>query len=278
MKKIILLVLATFAIPGLIFADGFTSISAYAIPVASSAKSPSTITGIYTYMGYDAYSLELEYDKSTSTTSNSGQQNAVIVFTNHATPYAHFRLGLNQIQPDNGRLASVIMLGAMFDQYNYYWMLDTKIGADFYAGFYNNNGNKITALQLDPSITHYFGSSIIPGWITVTSKARIQQLSQDLGHGKILTGAQFIVKDDLYPFSISGKMWVGSSQFGVYDDGFAVYNNTDLMGNGLALSCGFSITPKLNLTVGYQNHTIRVDGASADADLAKTMVMVSYSL
>lgn len=58
----------------------------------------------------------------------------------------------------------------------------------------------------------------------------------------------------------------------------SLYNNTDLMGTGFGLSGAYAITPKLNLTVGYQTHTIRVEGSIGDAEMAKTMVMVTYAL
>jgi len=278
MKNFAVMLIAFFAIPLSVFADGAASLSAYAIPATSTARDPQLVTGIYTYLGYDAYSIELEYDKVSTTTTNGGQQNAVFVFSNHATPYTHLRFGINQVQPDNGKLASVVIFGAMFDQYNYYGVLDTKMGADFYASFHNDNGRKITVFQIDPTITHYFGSTIIPGWLSITSKARIQSLSESLGYGTFLTSGEFVIKDDLYPLSITAKLWAGGTQFGVYEDGFAVYNNSDYMSAGALINLGFAISSQLSLNVGYQSHLIQLENESSRDQMSKTMVMVSYRL
>ena len=169
-------------------------------------------------------------------------------------------------------------MGASFDQYSYYGALDATVGGDIYAGFHTYGDDYITAFQFNPWIRHSFKSAIIPGTFTVSSKGRIQHLSEDLGHGTILSGAEIGISDYFYPYTISAKLWTGSSQFGVYEDGFAVYNNTDLMTTGFASSFKYHFTHNLSFLLSYQYYTLYLEGSSTRGNLQKIIGMFNLSL
>jgi|GEM_PF-2697256 len=255
------------------------SLIGYAIPVSSPVKPASTITGIYSYIGFSPYSIELELDNTASSAAGKNQQNTLLIFTDNRSPYTHWRIGTNQVQPENGSKGGTYFLGVKFDQRDYYYTLNAEISSNFYVGLYTlASGEKLTVYQVSPEITNYFYSAFLPGQIAVTTKGSFQSLSQNLGNGTVQAFGEFSVSNGFGPLYLTAKSFFGSSQYGVYENGYVVYNSADKFQDGYSLAVRYALTPASSITAGYQVFNFTPDGSTSKSTISRLSIMVGINI
>jgi len=253
-----------------------TSLLGYSVPIdyTSTGKTDTTVIGGYGYFGYNAESVEIEYDRVTET--NGGalyQQDFVGIYTNYGLPYTRLKAGMHYVQSaGEGVDGSVYIAGAAFDQVTLYGYRSATLGLDLYASTYTDSTNVI---QVSPYITSYFQPVWPFGYYDLTTKLNIIAISG--ATPETLKGVETELSYNFYPWKLSAKAWFGESKYGVYSGGNVVYNTADLLREGYGAFATYSFSPALSIKLGYQVQNLQVAGESAISQVSKLQYMLGYN-
>ncbi len=211
-------------------------------------KTDTTVKGIYAYFGEKEFALETEFDLITQSKNNTlVQQNIGAIYTQFLPGMQIKAGGFYLFSPSEKSVVGI--LGTNIDQYNDYGYKTYSYGTDVFLSIFNP-GTQQLVVQASPYSKAYFSPPFWQeGYFEWTGKVH---LIDNVSSKKLLGSGESSLAYNLYPFSVTGTVYLGPSSYGCYNGGFVIYNSDDLILNGVGVSMTYSLSPQWSMTAGYQ--------------------------
>lgn len=252
-----------------------TSLVGYYIPSDFSldTKTDTAVTGVYGYFGYKRHALELEYDSVKSLEDSVDvQQHSLAIYSYLLPSSAKVRVGYQNISAETGgKSVGLVIAGISRNSYSYYGYPVWGVGLDGYMSTYDDFDTPV--YQLSPFITAYMG---MYSQASLTAKIHTQQLPDD--DATIFNTMELNYKYAWKSFSVTTKMLVGDSKYGVFNDGFVVYNTDDTMRDGYQIGLTYYASNRLSFTIGQEYRRLIASGETDVSSVSKSTVMATLSL
>ncbi len=207
-----------------------------------SVKRRGDIVGFYGYASttFDLVEVGIE---TTGIDFRSGfqyrQEDYTVIWNNYSIKNFRWRAGVHYISSNakttNGGIIGI--LGAHFTRDRW------EAGTDFYATNYQNFLPSLTVTQVSPHIVFPYGPA----------KGELRgyyiHADRNLGLGKRdFLSIEGRLSQDFGKFTLGGYGWGGEQTFAVRNEGFVVFNLTELHRAGFGLEAGYKFTDHTKLT------------------------------
>lgn len=250
------------------------------IAYSTAGKDARNIYGVYSYIGFDKHSVELEADRLSSNTATNAdaEKDYVISYTNYQLPNIRLNIGARRGTTELKTDPKSFWIGAGYDNYDNAgykaWNADVKL----YQTRFDSDVYDQRVRQLDLSGTKYISLNTTSGsYLGVWGQLSFINVSESVENSTSFTQGKIGV--DYYQGKTTVGVFVrsGGAPFVMDKGGFVFYKDAQINENAVGVSASYSLNDRGSFRLSIEKAKNHLFNSTTDETTTKTNASFVFS-